>query len=538
MRRGLSCGAARDLWGSHVLVLARDDRLLLEQEAGLCLWDVEHDRLVSTFKHVAEFQPRPTSRPSLLDWAIFLSARRLPLDHGNIAIWNEGGRGFIVVNPEDGRIEGRTDRMIVHDISTDGRRVLGSDTVDPLRPMLCDLWSESGGWAKLGDVAGASLRLSDDGRWICVEPYRWLAATAPASRSLLVLDSASRATVLEIPEGQSCRGTTPTAGDYVPTFRMASGAWSADVWSIGARSRIAAIPLGDVHPVSAELSDDGRYLLLILGRWPNGPFARAMYMRVVALSTQQVVYDVPLGVTPYDWGPDLSPTDTPRFLDNSRILVPMHGGGARVMTTETPRPLAILDSGEPSETDVAPGGQTVAILNTHGEVTVWRKVGRECRESIFGILGMPHVWGLILVSGLLALVAWRDARRGCEAAGAMMTSASLAMVLAGAGMSLMMLLEWCLGRWEPNVGPALLVCGIGLATGGRGRRWVALVALAVCLAMGTVGLQGMMAGGMNQATALRVLDRVWDVPKVCVMGLVMAAVAASAGAVVVVARKA
>lgn len=228
------------------------------------------------------------------------------------------------------------------------------------------------------------------------------------------------------------------------------------------------------------------------------------------------------------------------FPDSSRALIATTDGAC--ICRDTPRPIAIFPGpDEPSSVCVSTDGQTVAIEHSDelgsGQVTIWRKVGGECRESILGILGMPHVWGLIAASGLVALVTWRDALRTREPAGAVMSATSLTMVLVGAGLSLVLFLEWCIGRREPNVGPALLVCGLGLAVGGRGWRWLAILVLAGCLGLGGFGIQSMIADGLRQAVVFRVLDRVWDVPRWWVAGFLSAGLATAAGAVAVVARK-
>ena len=76
---------------------------------------------------------------------------------------------------------------------------------------------------------------------------------------------------------------------------------------------------------------------------------------------------------------------------------------------------------------VSPDGRAIARMSDatyerddgygrDSAVTVYRKVGGECRESVLGVLGMPHVWGLSAAGVALArdVAGWavRASRRG------------------------------------------------------------------------------------------------------------------------------
>ena len=173
------------------------------------------------------------------------------------------------------------------------------------------------------------------------------------------------------------------------------------------------------------------------------------------------------------------------FPDGRRVVAG-HGvtATAAVFDPDSAQPLARLTEQTAGMTGarVSPDGRRVAILRYDG-IHLFRKVGGECRESHFGVLGMPHVWllGALLVGLTFSLRA--DARRSSSAAflSPSVATVALGLLVVALPRTFHAVLAAVTGEWLMTTAPLLLVCAIGLATGGRLWRLVTLVVLAAVL---------------------------------------------------------
>jgi hypothetical protein len=230
------------------------------------------------------------------------------------------------------------------------------------------------------------------------------------------------------------------------------------------------------------------------------------------------------------------------FPDGRRMLVAdsahAHGG---IYDADSARPLARVTDlvGAVRRADVSPDGRRVAVTD-NDHVHLYRKVGFECRESHFGVLGMPHVWllGVLVVAGAFSLRT--DARRSPSAA---FVSPSVA-VLAGVMLVLALprtfhaVLAGVTGEWLMTPAPLLLLCAIGLSTGGRFWRLATLVVLACVLPLDAYCTFDLRRAGFGTPYRLEVIDRTFEIPRLMVFAMMAVFTGLIAPALVLLVRPA
>ncbi len=150
------------------------------------------------------------------------------------------------------------------------------------------------------------------------------------------------------------------------------------------------------------------------------------------------------------------------------------------------------------------------------------KWAAECRESRLGVLGMPHCWGLIFLFGLLVLSLWRDAVASREH-GRTVRGGLVATLLLVAGWlgTAKMVLELCVYHARPEPWPLLVVLGLGVATGARAWRVMAMAILGAALPMMGYLWRRLHAVGLRHSTPHYFFDRIWIVPHQWVAGLIV-----------------
>jgi hypothetical protein len=204
------------------------------------------------------------------------------------------------------------------------------------------------------------------------------------------------------------------------------------------------------------------------------------------------------------------------------------------------QPVAVLPSpaGRPAGLRVSPDGRVLGISEGDGTVRTYRRVAWECRESHLGILGMPHVWLLILLIVGLALSLRRDAlgaRAGVwEGRVAVL---SLVMLVAALPRAVQFVLTACAGEWLWTPAPLVVIAAVGVAAGGRFWRFATIAVLAGVLSVNLWVLFELRRGGLGGTWALGVVDRVYEVPRVPVFAGVAVLAAGAVAGVWVLARR-
>ncbi len=232
------------------------------------------------------------------------------------------------------------------------------------------------------------------------------------------------------------------------------------------------------------------------------------------------------------------------FPGSHRLFAP--AAGWRTMGVYDPpsnRPVALFheEAASNCSLDISADGKLIATsgVGVDDYFRLWRKVGWECRESRFGVLGMPHCWLLGVLCVGLAGSLWRDARRVdvnvIELAPPAFVVGGL--LAAGAMGSFVMLLNFCLALPWMNPWPPFLVAGVGLATRGRGWRTVTLAILALSLPMLLYVFQELRRVGLRTTTPHFFFDRVWPVSHLWVGLAIAVGGLFVAGSIVVLARQ-
>jgi hypothetical protein len=222
------------------------------------------------------------------------------------------------------------------------------------------------------------------------------------------------------------------------------------------------------------------------------------------------------------------------FPDGSRIIGRGDGGVSLAIYDLKLRPLARMDGPALREWTFSPDGGHLAAFGPWSEVYAYRKVGLECRETMLGVLGMPHAWLLLALVGLTALLLQRDARRLATARGAgrRVTWIALILLLAGLPRSAQAVLTTCVGHVLPTFAPVVLISAVGLATGARFWRMAAVGGLAVSVSITAWWVLALKRGGLSGSIVFRLVDRSWAIPEkavavtlvVCSLGAVGAMV--------------
>jgi len=209
------------------------------------------------------------------------------------------------------------------------------------------------------------------------------------------------------------------------------------------------------------------------------------------------------------------------FLGKSRRWVgtEIETGSLAIMEPGYSHPMAVLTRNSSLyrvQTAESADGQYLAVTGSAGgarTAQVFKRTGWECRESSLGILGMPHVWLLMLLTCAASRFWWNDGRRRTGEAnqrdrwcsGILMTGAVVA--------SLHWFLSTAVGRgyWTPA--PILFLSGLGMASGARGWRVMGMVILCAAVAAGAAWIWQLRAEIRPQGSAWIILDRYWNMPR-------------------------
>lgn len=226
---------------------------------------------------------------------------------------------------------------------------------------------------------------------------------------------------------------------------------------------------------------------------------------------------VSLSGSPYRLGPAAA------FPDGRRVLAG-HGAPATaaIFDADSAQPLARLTEQTAGMTaaQISPDGRRAAILRYDG-IHIFRKVGLECRESHFGVVGMPHVWLLGGLMVALALSFRADARRAPSTAFLSPSVATVALMLLVLALprTFHAVLAAVSGEWLMTPAPLLLLCAFGLATGARFWRMVTVVVLAAVLPLDAYCIFDLHRAGFGTPYRLEVIDRTFEIPRVIVFAM-------------------
>ncbi len=157
------------------------------------------------------------------------------------------------------------------------------------------------------------------------------------------------------------------------------------------------------------------------------------------------------------------------------------------------------------------------MVKLDDDLVILKRSGWECRYSRFGMLGMPHVWGMIVAMGAAAWAMVREGRgKGETATGGWVAGGTAAI---GCAMTIYLILTLCAGQpasWAWG-GPAVWVAGVGAAAGGKFWRFGAIAVLGAVLLLAGWKVRGV----MDYSTPGKrwVLDRMYTVPRGVLIGV-------------------
>jgi hypothetical protein len=206
-----------------------------------------------------------------------------------------------------------------------------------------------------------------------------------------------------------------------------------------------------------------------------------------------------------------------------------------VYDTTHAQPLAYLD---PLPTvrytdvlTVAPDGRAILVrgkLGTGNGYVLFRPTGRDCPESPLGVLAFPHTWLLALGLTAATLSLRRDARRRAAHGTEILTPfLVLPLLIVAVVLTLHFAIEACLGHIVQTPAPLLLLGAVGLATGSRLWRLLALALLIATVAWCARGLMRFPATPVN---TYGLFDRTYDLPqRLRFVSMLLATSAALAG---------
>ncbi|HYE17334.1 MAG TPA: hypothetical protein VEA69_02760 [Tepidisphaeraceae bacterium] len=427
----------------------------------------------------------------------------------------EGGTRYAIVrgDPQAGHYETRTGRRVgslrtgVHDsflppaadgpledqagFSPDGRRMVCM-TFPPAddggrsarrRPALWDV----------GDPAHSSPRLV---AWLAPSAYR-VAAFSRNSRWLALAADDGAIHVIDATDGAT--------RSRVPWPWFDGRGWFEVCFSDDGR-RIAVLhTTGDGRVRTRVHAVDGGALLFDVTRTAERCWLSADFGRLYALSSSSWtglldVTDVGSGALLASrvgrWGAPSFFPDGARFVSrgdrsgpvifDARTLEPLH----ELPAEPGPGHLAISADGRWMAGDAmwpAAGGGEAALV-------VYRRTGWDCPESMWAELALPHLYGLVATFFATVGVLHRDARRRAARTVRAATTfvprvdrAFARFVLVGVGaivsggwlvhVALTHAFGWTAESVLLSTGPVLLITGLGVATGSRAWRWIAVLAV-------------------------------------------------------------
>jgi WD40 repeat protein len=231
------------------------------------------------------------------------------------------------------------------------------------------------------------------------------------------------------------------------------------------------------------------------------------------------------------------------FPDNSRLLV--HSGAFGDLTLLEVPSLGMLANvpGRLFPSAIAPSGRYITVLDystiyTSRRVRVYRQVGGECRESTLGVLGMPHVWLLlVLVAGAALSLRADAARRASEPPGRWVSLVALVLLVGALPRAGQFLLTLCVeGRVLWSATPLVLICAIGLASGSRTWRMITMLVLGVCVAVNVFCLVQLRRAGLGESLVLGVVDRSYTIANLAMFVVLCGLTVGMMGVVVWLAR--
>jgi hypothetical protein len=230
-----------------------------------------------------------------------------------------------------------------------------------------------------------------------------------------------------------------------------------------------------------------------------------------------------------------------KFFPDGRRLLVSAGMGSEVAIVDTPSlgTLAKLEKSGPFyQCAIAGSGRNFATVDMFMKVRLYRQVGGECRESTLGVLGMPHVWLLLVLVGAGALSLRADAaRRAAEPPGRGVWLIALVLLLAALPRAGQFILTLCVeGRVLWSATPLVLICAIGLASGSRTWRMITMIVLVVCVAVNVFCLVQLRRAGLGESLVLGVADRSYTIANLAVFVVLCGLTVGMMGVVVWLAR--
>lgn len=155
----------------------------------------------------------------------------------------------------------------------------------------------------------------------------------------------------------------------------------------------------------------------------------------------------------------------------------------------------------------SPDSSTLALVSSD-QVDLYRPTGRDCPESILGLLAFPQTWLLSLLFLAVVISLKKDAGRAVH----FIPHLSTFFLLFAFPRTLQFLLTAATGHFLATPAPLLLLAAIGLATQSRFWRFTALVILSLQLPINLYCLHHLHKAGLANSFLLPILDRTWSIP--------------------------
>ncbi|MDB5323590.1 MAG: putative repeat-containing protein, partial [Phycisphaerales bacterium] len=186
-------------------------------------------------------------------------------------------------------------------------------------------------------------------------------------------------------------------------------------------------------------------------------------------------------------------------------------------------PLAIL-RGIYDVIDVAisADGSYLAAHTRRNTISFYRKTGLDCPESAWGALAFPHVWLLVVLAIAAAFSLRRDAVYASSELTLPVAHFALVLLVIALPRTLHLLVAGCIGEWFITPAPLFVVAAIGLASGARVWRMIALILLAVAFPLDLYCLYLLKHAGLGGRSATLFFDRTYAVPNLGVFMILLA----------------
>jgi hypothetical protein len=215
------------------------------------------------------------------------------------------------------------------------------------------------------------------------------------------------------------------------------------------------------------------------------------------------------------------------FPDNRRLLASADRPSTfAVYDVPSLRPRAFIKSQvELREVFPSPDNHHLAAYDINDHLHLFRQTAHECPESIFGLLGMPHVWLFLALLLATTLSLQSDARRR---AGAPRSLLAIVLLLAALPRTAQLILTACLAQPLLTPAPLLLLAAIALASNARFWRITTQFLLAAAMSINIICLFRLKQSGLTTTTSFDLMDRTHTVPNLALFIILAATTAALA----------